>query len=64
VRQFSLVQLQALRVGCPLTRLTVNDENAWDLRQLCEDDLVLVFNSSDNSISKQVAVPFVFLSDC
>ena len=50
MRQFSLVELQTFRVGGSLTRLAVDDEDAWDLGQLSKDDLVLVFNSSDDPI--------------
>ena len=48
--QFSLVQLESLRIGGSLTRLTIDDKDAWDLGQLCEDDLVLIFNSSDDTV--------------
>ena len=59
VAQFSLVQLEALWVGSSLAWLPVDDEDARDLRQLSEDDLVLIFNAANDSIGQQVAIPLI-----
>jgi len=61
VRQLSLIQVKAFGVLRPLRRLSVNDEHAWDLGQLRENDLVVVLHSAHNSILQKVAVPFVVL---
>lgn len=50
VRQLAFIELKALGIRCSLAWLAIDDEYARDLRQLSEDDLVLVFDRSDDSI--------------
>ena len=59
MRKFPLVKLQSFWVRCSLARLPVYDQNAWNLREFSEDDLVVIFNLSDNSIGEQVAVSLI-----
>ena len=63
MRQITLVKNQAVRVGVTLARLPVHDEHARNLRQLSEDDLVLVLDAADYAILQQVPVPLVLLVD-
>lgn len=62
VGKFPLVQLQSFWVRCSLTRLPVHDQNPWNLGEFSKDDLVIIFNLSDNSICEQVAVSLVIFS--
>jgi len=62
VSQVSLVQNQPVGVGVSLAGLAVDDEDAGDLRQLGEDDLVLVLDAADDAVLQQVAVPLVLLA--
>ena len=50
VRQVTLVQDQSVGIGVPFGRLAVHDENARNLRQLCEDDLVFVLDAANYTI--------------
>ena len=57
--QLSLVQLESFRIRGPLTWLSVDNEDARDLWELCKDDLVVVFDLSDDPVGKEVTVPLV-----
>ena len=61
VRQVALVEIEPFGVGLALTRLAVHDEHAGDLRQLREDDFVLVFHASDDSVLEQVSIALIIL---
>lgn len=57
--KFPLVEIQTFGVRSTFGRLTVNNEHARDLRQLSEDDLVVVFNAAHDAVFEQVAVAFI-----
>ena len=60
--QFSLVQLESLRIGCPFTRLTIDDKDAWYLWQFGKNDLVLILDAPHNSIGQQVTIAFIIFT--
>ena len=60
--KFTLVKLKSLRIGSSFTGFSVDDEDAGDLGELSEDDLVLVFDHSHDSVGEQVPVPFIILA--
>ena len=50
VGKVPFIEVKTLRVGVALTGLTVNDEDSRDLRELCENNSIFIFNSSYDSI--------------
>ena len=62
VGELALIKLEAFGVGGPLARLAIDDEHARNLRQLSEDDLVLILNTPHNTIGEQVAIALVILA--
>ena len=59
MRQFTLIELEALWVGRSLARFAIDYQDAWNLRQLCKDDLVLVFDAPHDAVCEQVAISLV-----
>ena len=60
--EFSFIQLEPLGVRSSLAWLSVDDKHAWDLRQFCKDDLILILDAAHDTIGEQVAVAFVILT--
>ena len=59
VGKFALVELKSLRIGCSFTWLSVDDEDARDLRELCKYNLVVVFDLSHDSIGEEISVALI-----
>jgi len=62
VRELSFIELKSFRVGGTFAWLTVDNKDAWDLREFCEDYLVFILDTSDNAISEKVPVALVILT--
>ena len=61
--KITLIQNKSVRIGIAFARLPVNDEHARNLRQLGEDDLILVFNAAHDPILEKVPIPLILLVD-
>ena len=62
VCEVPLVEVEPVGIGVPLRRLPVHHEHSWNLRELSEDDLVFIFNSSDDTVFQQVSISLIFFT--
>lgn len=57
--QITFVQIETLRICISLRRLSVDNQDTWNLGKLSKNYFVLILYSSYNSIFEQVAISFV-----
>jgi hypothetical protein len=59
MRQITFVQIETLRICISLRRLSVDNQDTWNLGKLSKNYFVLILYSSYYSIFEQVAISFV-----
>ena len=59
MRQITFVQIETLRICISLRRLSVDNQDTWNLGKLSKNNFVLILYSSYYSIFEQVAISFV-----
>lgn len=57
--QITFVQIETLRICISLRRLSVDNQDTWNLGKLSKNYFVLILYSSYYSIFEQVAISFV-----
>jgi hypothetical protein len=62
VSQITLIEVKPIRICIPFGRLPVDYQNPWNLRKLSKNDLVFIFNSSDDSVFQKVSVSLILLT--
>ena len=62
--QISFIEVKPVGICIPLRGLPIDDQNAWNLRELSKNDLVFIFNSSDDSVFQKVSVSLILFTRC
>ena len=64
VSQITLIEVKSIGICIPFRRLPIDNQNAWNLRKLSKNNLVFIFNSSDDSVFQKVSISLVLLTRC